>query len=153
MRSRHDRILDLAERMALMASLILGASLQEVALDTWGLDEELGGPLAVAATKGALAPHLGDRVNYVNASRLARDRGIEVVRSLRWQSEEYPHLISVTVTGPAPDDPEVHVLAHEGRLELVWVNLIGNGLKYTPDGGSVHVSVIARDPKQHSPRP
>lgn len=96
---RGQAFLDLAERMAALASTVLGGSLTEVSIDVWGLDEELGSPLAVAATRGALSPHLGDRVNYVNASRVAQQRGIEVVRSMHQESQEYPHLIGVTVRG------------------------------------------------------
>jgi D-3-phosphoglycerate dehydrogenase len=129
---RERAFLDLAERMALMASQILGGSITQVALDTWGLDDELGPPLAVAVTTGILRPHLGDRVNYVNAARIARQRHIEIVRSIRWQSEEYPHLISVRVTGSAgsldiagsvlrDDDPRV-------------VRYAGYPLEFRPEG-------------------
>jgi D-3-phosphoglycerate dehydrogenase len=96
---RAQAFVDLAERMALMAGLVLGGSLSEIAIDVWGLDDDLSLPLTVAATRGALVPHLGDRVNYVNASRVARQRGIEVVRASHSGSDEYPHLIQVTLTG------------------------------------------------------
>ena len=115
---RSEAYLSLTERMARMASQLLGGRLGEIGLDLWGIDDNLGAPLAVAATKGALEPALGDRVNFVNASRLARDRSIEVVRSTHGDSDEYPHLIAVTVRGSegsieiagsvfADDDPRV----------------------------------------------
>lgn len=47
----------------------------------------------------------------------------------------------VTVRVPGPDTEEITVLGHEGRLELVWINLIGNAIKYSNDGGSVTVGV------------
>jgi D-3-phosphoglycerate dehydrogenase len=96
---RSEAYLSLTERMARMASQLLGGRLGEISVDLWGIDDHLGTPLAVAAAKGALFPALGDRVNYVNASGLARDRGIEVVRSTHGDSDEYPHLIAVTVRG------------------------------------------------------
>jgi D-3-phosphoglycerate dehydrogenase len=129
---RAEAFLSLAERMALMAGLLLDGSLREISLDVWGLDEALGAPLGVAVTKGALVPALGDRVNYVNAATVANERGIEVIRSVHGASEEYPHLIKVAVRGPegvveiagsvfGDDDPRV-------------VRYSGYPLEFRPEG-------------------
>jgi L-serine deaminase len=53
----------------------------------------------VAAVKGALSPFLGGTVGFVNAERVAADRGIEVIRATHQRSQEYPHLIGVELTG------------------------------------------------------
>lgn len=129
---RSGAFLDLAERMALFASLVLGGSLREVALDMWGLDEELGTPLAVAVARGALTPHLGDRVNYVNAARLARERGIEVIRSTHSESEEYPHLIQVTVTGSAGSVEIAGIVFRDDDPRIV--RYAGYPLEFRPEG-------------------
>ncbi len=50
-------------------------------------------------------------------------------------------LHDVAVHVPEPGDGEILVNGHDGRLELVWVNLIGNAIKYTPAGGAVKVSI------------
>jgi D-3-phosphoglycerate dehydrogenase len=50
-------------------------------------------PLTVALLKGLLAPILGDAVNYVNAPRLAHDRGIAVRQSVFPAAEDYANVI------------------------------------------------------------
>ncbi|MFN7963770.1 MAG: phosphoglycerate dehydrogenase [Thermoanaerobaculia bacterium] len=92
--------LKLGERLGRLASLMSGGSLSELRLDLWGLDEGLRTALTVASLKGALEPFLGDGVNYVNAERLAKDRGISVVCALHSGSSDYPHLVRVSLGGP-----------------------------------------------------
>jgi two-component system phosphate regulon sensor histidine kinase PhoR len=47
--------------------------------------------------------------------------------------------VSVTLPDPAREEPDV--LGHEGRLELVWTNLLANAVKYNRPGGTVVVDV------------
>lgn len=98
--------LRLGEQLGRLASALLGGSLQKLQVDLWGVSEELRVPVSIAAVRGALRPFLGETVNFVNAEKLADDRGIEVVRSTHRQATEYPHLVGVTVSG------------ERGRVEL-----------------------------------
>jgi D-3-phosphoglycerate dehydrogenase len=60
-------------------------------------------PLTVALLKGLLAPILGDSVNYVNAPRLAHDRGIVVRQSVFPVAEDYANVILCRVIA-APEE-------------------------------------------------
>ncbi len=54
-------------------------------------------PLTTAVLKGILQNALADSVNFVNATLLAKDRGIEVKESKTEKEESFSSLISVTV--------------------------------------------------------
>lgn len=57
-------------------------------------------PITVAVIKGALTPILKERVNYINASVIAKDRGMEVMESKSTQIEDFANVISVeTISG------------------------------------------------------
>ena len=124
--------LALAERLGRLAAEVLGGTLNRVQVDFWGLDEALRRPLGVAVVKGALAPSLGEAVNYVNAEHLAKGRSIEVVRSVHSGDAEYPDLLAVTLEGS------------EGRLEVAGtlfgdrdarvVRFAGMPLEFQPEG-------------------
>lgn len=49
-----------------------------------------------------------------------------------------------TITIDVPD-PSPSALAHPQKLEQVLINLLSNALKYSPDGGPVHVTVLQDD--------
>jgi D-3-phosphoglycerate dehydrogenase len=92
-----EPFLELAERLGRLARALAEGRLREVQVDLWGIDEALRPAVVVAALKGALAPFLGEGVNYVNAERLARDREISVVRATHSEPADYPHLIAVSL--------------------------------------------------------
>lgn len=94
-----EPFLQLGERMGRLASKLLGGSLQKLEVELWGIDEALRPAVTVAALRGALYPFLGEGVNYVNAERIARDRGVSVVRSTHSEGREYAHLVRVNLVG------------------------------------------------------
>jgi D-3-phosphoglycerate dehydrogenase len=91
--------LGLVEQLARLASSLLPSPLVALRVDLWGIDEALHAPVCVAAIKGALTPALGEAVNFVNASRVAKARGVDVVHSAHQGPTAYSHLIGVTVRG------------------------------------------------------
>lgn len=96
---RAEPYMALGETLGCMACSLLGSAPQSLKVDVWGLDEALRVPVSVAVLKGVLAPFLGEAVNYVNAERIAGQRGIEVVRSTHSAPGEYPQLVEVTLSG------------------------------------------------------
>ncbi len=66
-----------------------------------------------------------------------------VTKRLKYQFDEK----RVKLTLSLPRDP-IHVLADEGRILQVLTNLIGNALQYTPEHGTVTIS-IERDKMKH----
>ena len=91
-----EPFLRLGEQLGRLAGCLLGGSINRLRVDLWGIEESLAVPVTVAAVKGALTCFLGEAVNYVNAEKLAAARGIEVVRAMRPEPGDYPHLVGVT---------------------------------------------------------
>lgn len=123
--------LELAERLGRLASSFVGGSFSELKVDLWSIDEALRPAVTVAALKGALSLFLGEAVNYVNAERVAKERGLAVVRATHSEPTNYPQLIGVSVSGSGGNA----VLA--GTLfdrDLRVVSVGGFHLEFRPHG-------------------
>ena len=127
-----EPFLALGEQLGRLASSLLGGSLLEVQVDLWGVEEEVRIPVTVAAVKGALTPFLGEAVNFVNAEKVAADRGVEVVRSTHHQSGEYPHLVGVTLKGEAGEVSVAGTVFAERDPRVVQFE--GYRLEFRPKG-------------------
>jgi D-3-phosphoglycerate dehydrogenase len=81
----------------LMPQLVKGP-IKEVAVDYTGDFQGLDlAPVTTAIVKGVLTPTVKDDVNSVNASVLAKERGIKVVTTASAESDEYLNLVTVRV--------------------------------------------------------
>jgi D-3-phosphoglycerate dehydrogenase / 2-oxoglutarate reductase len=96
---RVEPFMNLGETLGKMASLLLGAPLERLQVDAWGIEETYRKPVSVAVLKGALTAFMGEGANYVNAEHLAEARGIEVVGVSHAADAEHAQLLGVTVAG------------------------------------------------------
>ena len=127
-----DRYLRLAERLGRLAAEMLDGSFRRLEVSLWGMAEEQGAPLTVAALKGALEPHLGDGVNYVNAEAVAAGRGIEVVRSVHQGGGDYPRLVGLELEGDGGAIELAGTLFGESDARVVRFE--GYRLEFRPEG-------------------
>jgi D-3-phosphoglycerate dehydrogenase len=107
--TRGEPYLALGEQIGRLAGQLLAGPLSRLEVDLWGIDESLRRPLSVAVVKGVLAPMVGEAVNYVNAERVAENRGIEVVSSEHSRAADYPHLVGVCLSGAGAGGGEERV--------------------------------------------
>ncbi len=124
--------LRLAEKLGRLASSLVAGSARRISVELRGIDSELGKPIAVAALKGLLERYLGEAVNYVNAESIARDRGLEVVRSTSSVEADYPNLIEVEVDGEGGSFEVAGTLFHEREARVV--RLESFPLEFVPKG-------------------
>jgi D-3-phosphoglycerate dehydrogenase len=96
---RLEPFMNLGETLGKMACLLLGAPLERLQVDAWGIEEAYRKPVSVAVLKGALTAFMGEGANYVNAEHLAEARGIEVVVVSHAAHAEHAQLLGVALAG------------------------------------------------------
>ncbi|HVF58726.1 MAG TPA: phosphoglycerate dehydrogenase [Thermoanaerobaculia bacterium] len=128
-----EPFLALGEQLGRLAALLLAGPPHELRVETSGIDDGVRRPVAVAVVKGALATHLGETVNYVNAERIAESRGLQIVRSDHSAAGDYPHLVKVALAGPAGARVEVEGTLFGERDPRV-VRFGGYRLEFRPEG-------------------
>jgi len=89
----------LSEKLGKFASQIIDGAITEVEVSYLGdIAEHNTSPLTVSVMKGVLETALAEAVNIVNASLLAKERGIKVKETKGSEAENFSNLISVKVT-------------------------------------------------------
>jgi D-3-phosphoglycerate dehydrogenase len=89
---------ELAEKLGSFQSQLVEGHVTEVRIDYSGeVIEHTTTIVSIALQKGLIESFLGETVSYVNASLIARERGIKVVETKSSTVEDFANLISVTV--------------------------------------------------------
>lgn len=127
-----EPFLRLAEQLGHLASSQLAGGLKKIDIELWGIDDHLRTPLTIAALKGALARFHGEAVNYVNAEHVARDRGVNVVRSTHSEPADYPHLVRIKLESEGRATEITGTLIHEREPRVV--GFAGYQLEFRPAG-------------------
>ena len=90
--------LSLGEKLGLCISQLLDGQVQQVEIHYSGQAAECDTtPITIAILKGLLTPMLAENVNFVNASVLAKERGIKVTESKSSTAAHYANLIRVDI--------------------------------------------------------
>jgi len=106
--------LDLAERLGRLAVALAPGRIESVEVEARGPEvAPHAEPLSVAILKGVLEPILGERVTYVNAPRIAADRGIAVARSRLASAAEYANLLGCRIVSGAEARAVAGTLFHD----------------------------------------
>lgn len=90
--------LPLAEKLGRFAAQVAEGQIKEVTLGYYGdLAQKDVSLVTVATLKGLLDIKMGEPVNYVNASFIAKDRGIKVAETKFGETGDYTNLIQLTL--------------------------------------------------------
>ncbi|MDQ6893786.1 MAG: phosphoglycerate dehydrogenase [Acidobacteriota bacterium] len=122
----------LAERASRFLASLRDGPLSSVAVETWGLPDDLLRPIAVAAVKGALQGHAPETVNYVNAFHVAQDRGLAVSETRHEGRGAYARSIRVSLCGGGADSSAEGTLFSETDARVVAVD--GLPVEFRPEG-------------------
>jgi D-3-phosphoglycerate dehydrogenase len=90
--------LNLAEKLGKFEAQLVTGAIKEVAVEYSGeiLNYNVA-PITISLLKGLLTPILNESVNYINATLVAKERGIKVVETKSSEVKDYTSMISVTV--------------------------------------------------------
>ena len=127
---RHRAFFDLCARMGALLSPWCGGGVERIKVSVCGESlADIAGPLAWQAMVSVLGPHLGARLNLVNAKDKAKTRGIVVEHAAKPAGDRQVDTVTITIQtgderhkieGTVFDDGKPRVLGIDGyRMDLV----------------------------------
>jgi D-3-phosphoglycerate dehydrogenase len=89
--------LDLGEKLGSFLTQISDVAIEELSIEYRGTVAEYNvSPITVSVLRGLLTPYMGEVVNFVNASVIAKDRGIRVRESKSTTAEDFASMVAIT---------------------------------------------------------
>ena len=125
--------LDLAEKIGSLQGQLCKGAVKQINIEYDGEVSNLNtDPLTIAALKGFLTPMMDLPVSFVNASVIAKERGIKVIESKSETSREYTSLINMSVKTSEGETGVSGTVYGKGEPRIVWVN--GMSVDVVPQG-------------------
>ncbi|MBN1665136.1 MAG: phosphoglycerate dehydrogenase [Deltaproteobacteria bacterium] len=88
----------LAEKLGKFEAQLVAGGIEEVTVEYSGeIIEYNVAPITIALLKGLLTPILNENVNYINATVIAKERGIKVIEAKSSAVKDYTSMISLTI--------------------------------------------------------
>ncbi|MEJ5226690.1 phosphoglycerate dehydrogenase [Thermodesulfovibrio sp.] len=126
----------LLERMGSFASQIFSKSIKQIHIEYLGEISSLNTQaLTAAALKGVLDPILGEPVNYVNASFIAKERGIEVKEIKGKEAGDYQSLVRINLI--SKDDKAIVAGTLLSRKDPRIVQINDISMEIIPEGNMI----------------
>ncbi len=127
-------LLPLAEKVGSLAAQLQQGPIERIdVLFQGALASKPVDPLLTAVLKGVLGNAVGESVNYVNASHVARERGIEVRESRSSEVRDYAELLTVTVRGKDGWHTVAGTILGDGDARIVRIDEHAFSLKPVGD--------------------
>ncbi len=115
--------LQLAEMLGNLVSQLAGGRVESLDIKLQGeLANSESQPIVVAALKGLLSPALRERVNFVNASIEAKERGIRVTETRDATIEDYTGSIQLTAQGSQGQQSVAGAILSKADLRITNIN-------------------------------
>jgi len=130
-------LIDLAEKLGLLAAQILNGPVTSAAIELWGIDERFLRILSVASLKGLLTPYLAESVNFVNAEQTAEHRGISVSATTHPVPRDYNNLITFRAASQRDDFCVSATLFSEKNERVVSLNNFR--VEFKPAGNLIYI--------------
>ncbi|MGB3297788.1 MAG: phosphoglycerate dehydrogenase [Phormidesmis sp.] len=112
--------LNLAETLGNFVGQLAGGRIEELTIRLQGeLAQHDTKPIVIAALKGLLSPALQERVNYVNASIEAKERGIRVIETRDTTAEDYTGSLYLAAKGSLGEHSVTGVLLGGSEVRII----------------------------------
>ncbi len=112
--------LNLAETLGNFVGQLAGGRIEELTIRLQGeLAENDTKPIVIAALKGLLSNALQERVNYVNASIEAKERGIRVIETLDATAQDYTGSLYLSAKGSLGEHSVTGVLLGGSEVRII----------------------------------
>ncbi len=115
--------LQLAETLGKLVSQLVGGRVESLNIHLQGeLANNQSQPIVVAALKGLLSYALRERVNYVNASIEAQERGIRVIETRDASIRDYKGSLLLQAKSPSEEHEVTGTLLGDGEIRITTVD-------------------------------
>ncbi len=112
--------LKLAETLGTLVGQLAGGRIDQLNISLQGeLASNESKPIVVASIKGLLTPALRERVNYVNASLEAKERGIKVIETRDASTHDYSATLHLSARGDLGEHSVTGALLSNGEIRIV----------------------------------
>ena len=115
--------LDLGEKLGSFLTQISDFAIEELFVEYKGSVVEYDvSPITVSILRGLLTPYMGEVVNFVNASVIAKDRGILVRESKSSSFEDFANMVAITAIGRGERNVVAGALFGTKDFRIVQIN-------------------------------
>lgn len=115
--------LQLAETLGNLIGQLAGGRIESLNVNLQGdLATNEGQPLVIAAIKGLLSPALRERVNYVNASIEAKERGIHIIETRDASAGDYSGSLHLVAKGSKGEHSVSGALLANGEIRITNID-------------------------------
>ncbi|RMA97132.1 phosphoglycerate dehydrogenase [Hydrogenothermus marinus] len=125
--------LELAEKLGSLLAQYAGGNFQEIIIETRGDIKEHIDPISAYVLKGFLSPALDIPVNIINAPYIAKERGINIVKTTKERGENFKDFIKITAKNEK-EEKVVGGTAFYGKIPRImlidnyWIDIEPTGV-------------------------
>jgi D-3-phosphoglycerate dehydrogenase len=115
--------LDLGEKLGSFLTQVSDVAIEELSIEYKGTVAEYNvSPITVSVLRGLLTPYMGEVVNFVNASVIAKDRGIRVRESKSTTAEDFASMVAITAVARGGSNYIAGALFGTRDFRIVQIN-------------------------------
>ena len=125
--------LELAQKIGYMSAQVLKSGAKSIKVRAEGPVSEYIDSLTTFATVGVMSESLADKINYVNAEYVAREREIEILKESRPDAKGFKNLLTLKLTAQNGSVIRISGTVFEENLQRI-VDIDGYTLDLEPKG-------------------